>query len=55
MWAIPECSKGKMFRAATGTPIFNTAFAKRPFADAEPEPLPLVELDRDESLTRREA
>jgi hypothetical protein len=35
---------GKMLRAATGTPIRRIALAKRPLADAEPEPLTLANL-----------
>src|SRR5262245_35758016 len=35
---------GKMLRAATGTPILSTAFANRPFADAEPEPFTFANL-----------
>ena len=35
---------GKMLRAATGTPMRRIAFAKSPFADAEPEPLTLANL-----------
>ena len=42
---------GKMLRAATGTPIRRIAFAKRPFADAEPEPFTLANLTT-KSLTR---
>ena len=42
---------GKMLRAATGTPIRRIAFANRPFADAEPEPLTFANLTT-KSLTR---
>ena len=47
----PWMLDGKMLRAATGTPIFSTAFANSPFADAEPEPLTLANLTT-KSLTR---
>src|SRR6185295_2485376 len=49
----PWMLDGKMFRAATGTPIFRTERAKRPFADAEPEPLTLANLTTKSLMRRR--
>src|SRR3954454_3864173 len=40
----PWMLDGKMLRAETGTPMRRIARAKRPFADAEPEPLTLANL-----------
>src|SRR5690349_20743582 len=47
----PWMLDGKMLRAATGTPMRRIARAKRPFADAEPEPLTFANLTT-KSLTR---
>ena len=47
----PWMFDGKMLRAATGTPIFSTALANRPLADADPDPLTLANLTT-KSLTR---
>src|SRR5512132_1551254 len=40
----PWMFDGKMLRAATGTPIRRIERAKRPLADAEPEPLTFANL-----------
>src|SRR5512142_2204802 len=40
----PWMFEGKMLRADTGTPIRSTVRAKRPLAEAEPEPLTFANL-----------